>query len=181
MANKNTPQSEWWKRLSWSNCVRVTDSSEAKLCGSRFWNPVTPSCPGSRGGTHHKVSRMWEVIENSAGGAAGIEHRGSICSTKWFKHNTQGVRDTMLACDDSTKGAAGGKLSWTNWEIVHVSRRLGQGEKGRWGRRGLVTGGPGGFCEGAVVSLPTELHSGVSHCCLHTKMAPNASPCEIPC
>lgn len=127
------PQSEWWKRLSWSNCVRVTDSSEAKLCSSRFWNPVTPSCPGSRGGTHHKVSRMWEVIENSAGGAAGIEHRGSICSTKWFKHNTQGVRDTMLACDDSTKGAAGGKLSWTNWEIVHVSRRLGQGDGARRG------------------------------------------------
>lgn len=43
-----------------------------------------------------------------------------------------------------------------------------------------MTGGPAGFWEGAVVSLPTERHSGVSRCRLLTKMAPNASPCEIP-
>ena len=49
------------------------------------------------------------------------------------------------------------------------------------GKGVLVTGGRGSFWAGAVVSLPTELHSGVSRCCLLTKMAPNASPCEIPC
>lgn len=109
---------------------------------------------------------MWEVIENSTRGADGSARRGCICSTKWCKHNTQGVRDSILPCDDSTRGSWG-DLSWTNCEIVHVSRSFGQGyrgEKGWWGRRGLVTGGPGGLWEGAVVSLPTELHSDVSRC-----------------
>lgn len=52
--------------------------------------------------------------------------------------------------------------------------------KPEWGRRRLLSGGPVDFWEGAVVSLPIELHSAVSCCCLLTKMAPNASPCEIP-
>lgn len=138
------------------------------------------SCPSPQGGTYHRVSWMWEVIENSTRGADGSTRCGSICSTKWCKHNTQGVRDTILRCDDSMRGDS----SWTNCEIVHVSRSFGQGdrgEKGWWGRRGLETGGRCSFWAGAVVSLPTELHSGVSRCCLLTKMAPNASPCEIPC
>ena len=141
------------------------------------------SCPGPQGGTHHKVSWMWEVIENSTRGADGSRRCGSICSTKWCKHNTQGVRDTILPCDDSVRGCRGDS-SWTNCEIVHVSRSFGQGDRGKrgwWGRRALVTGGRGNFWAGAVVSLPTELHSGVSRCCLLTKMAPNASACEIPC
>lgn len=157
--------------------------------GSQLWfqKPCTPPlpCPSPQGGTHHKVSRMWEVIENSTRGADGSMCCGSICSTKWCKHNTQGVRDTILPCDDSMRGCRGDP-SWTNCEIVHVSRSFGQGDRG-WeglegrGKKGPVTGVDGSFWAGAVVSLPTELHSGVSRCCLLTKMAPNASPCEIPC
>lgn len=49
----------------------------------------------------------------------------------------------------------------------------------------MDTGGPlnGGACgprAGAVVSLPTEPHSDVSSCRPLTKMAPNASHCDIP-
>lgn len=139
------------------------------------------SCPSPQGGTLHMASRMWEVIENSSRGADGSTRCGSICPMKWCKHNTQGVRDTILPCDDSMRGCRDGS-SLTSCEIVHVSRSSwGQGVR----RVGVDAGGPlnGGGCgpwAGAVVSLPTEPHSDVSSCRPLTKMAPNASHCDIP-
>lgn len=56
--------------------------------------------------------------------------------------------------------------------------RRGGGVGGVDGGRVVVAGTSG---RGAVVSLPTELHSDISRCCLLTKMAPNAPACEIPC
>lgn len=123
------------------------------------------SCPSPQGGTLHMASRMWEVIENSSRGADGSTRCGSICPMKWCKHNTQGVRDTILPCDDSMRGCRDGS-SWTSCQIVRVSRSSwGQGVR----RVSVDAGGPlnGGGCRlraGAVVSLPTEPHSDVSSC-----------------
>lgn len=130
-----------------------------------------------------KVARTWEVIENSTSGADGSARRGSICPLKWCKHNTQGVRDTIPSLAKAWEGCWGDS-SWNNCEIVHVSRSFRRGDRGEQGCWKVSGGGGGVLCglwTGAVVSSPTELHSAVSHCCLLTKMAPNASPCEIPC
>lgn len=84
------------------------------------------------------ASQMWEVIENSSRGADGSTRCGSICPMKWCKHNTQGVRDTILPCDDSMRGCRDGS-SWTSCEIVRVSRSSwGQGVR----RVSVDAGGP---------------------------------------
>lgn len=53
----------------------------------------------------------------------------------------------------------------------------GERKAGGWRHRKRLWRVRGG---GALVSLPTESHSVVSRCRLLTKMAPNASACEIP-
>lgn len=161
------------KGTCWFNPSQNCEDEELLRLQLAPLNNVTGEGPAA----NPKVARTWEVIENSTSRADGSARRNSICPLKWCKPNTQGVRETIPSLAKAREGCRGDS-SWNNYEIVHVSK--GTGVRRAAGKC-LGGGRLCGLWTGAVVSLPTEIHSVVSHCCLLTKMAPNASPCEIPC